>query len=514
METTEDVILQHENSVYSTSSQNWQIDKKLGSCLTELYNRSLWTDVSFRCSDHSVDNVADRIHAHTLVLAARSPVFQAMFYGACANGKKEVVREDIDKESLDCFQRYLYSDTTTLTEDLAINVLKIAHEYQVTGLVTVCSDFLKTVLNTNNACMLLDLGLLYDIDTLRDAACSFIDDNVNDIMETEEFLQISEKAIYYILRGDTLFCNETAILKGTENWAKRRCIEKGLPPSGKNIRHILGTTFYFLRFPIMSINTFLECTRRKGYFTLEEHEDMLEHITGRNLQLVTTNSTVKRIPRIEIVWFEPKADEETTDEIKDNTHSKFDIVISLNIKRKTFLLAFTLAKITPYLKFSTPLYNTPNSKYSTSVKGMVLPTSLELCVTGSIFISELMEIRNFSVMHSSVSDRHIKLDHPICLPKSETPYTLIIDFHYACEADNVMMTVFPRKIDNPVCSKSGNITMSSLNVIPLESLEFLNPSLREKQTDGDNMENAEQSSSTADADKDTEQVILVNDIDI
>ena len=60
---------------------NWQLNKSLGSCLIELYEKKKWTDVKFCCNDHDVDDADDRIHAHKLILAARSPVFQRMFFG-------------------------------------------------------------------------------------------------------------------------------------------------------------------------------------------------------------------------------------------------------------------------------------------------------------------------------------------------------------------------------------------------------------------------------------------------
>ena len=48
---------------------------------------------------------AKRIHAHKIVLAARSPVFQAMFFGPCAQSNEEIVLDNTEKETFDLFLR-------------------------------------------------------------------------------------------------------------------------------------------------------------------------------------------------------------------------------------------------------------------------------------------------------------------------------------------------------------------------------------------------------------------------
>jgi hypothetical protein len=90
------------NETQSCLPAAWQHDKALGDCMIKLYENNLWTDVKFKCKDHD-DN--ERIHAHKIVLAARSPVFQAMFFGPCTEGKNEILLDSIKGETFDLFLR-------------------------------------------------------------------------------------------------------------------------------------------------------------------------------------------------------------------------------------------------------------------------------------------------------------------------------------------------------------------------------------------------------------------------
>jgi hypothetical protein len=95
-------VLQRSTDARQTYNVGWQQDKGLGACMLEMYNQSLWTDVSFRYKDHPETAI---IKAHKIVLAARSPVFQAMFFGPCADRNDQVELEYVTRETFDLFLR-------------------------------------------------------------------------------------------------------------------------------------------------------------------------------------------------------------------------------------------------------------------------------------------------------------------------------------------------------------------------------------------------------------------------
>lgn len=274
----------------------WQSNKALAACMTELYDKSLWTDVKLHCKDHTG---SDRILAHKIVLAARSPVFQAMFFGPCADGKDEVQLDNAEAKVLNLFLRYLYTDNVTLEEETASSVLEMAHYYQVSSLVQFCADYLATILTTENACEILKLATLYQVNILRDACCSFIDKNANEILNSKGFLELPEECLRYILKGDTFYAKETEIFSKVEEWSAIKLKQDNLDNTGRNIKQALGESFYYLRLPTMAFDNFLKCTRRKGYFTVDEYEDLVDFINNPRVSIVKSNSCVERFPKEE-----------------------------------------------------------------------------------------------------------------------------------------------------------------------------------------------------------------------
>ncbi|XP_053391417.1 BTB/POZ domain-containing protein 2-like [Mercenaria mercenaria] len=328
----------------------WQHNKDLGDCMVELYDKRLWTDVKLRCKDHDEN---ERIHAHKIVLAARSPVFQAMFFGACTNGKDEVQLDNTESKILDLFLRYIYSDTVALTEENASAVLEIAHYYQVTNLVQFCADYLATLITPVNACEILTLAMFYKVTTLRDACCTIIDRNADEILKSEGFLELTEECLTYILKGDTFYADEDNIFIKSEEWSKRKIEEISQEKIGRDIRKTLGASFFYLRLPTMTFEILMKCTRKKGYLTFEEYEDIVEFINKFPASSVKSNSCVARLQREETMTLNG---EDGKTNVYDNIDTKFEISVSRDVK----LTHFVVREICKYLKYNKLLYTDEN----------------------------------------------------------------------------------------------------------------------------------------------------------
>ncbi|XP_060560396.1 BTB/POZ domain-containing protein 1-like [Ruditapes philippinarum] len=462
----------------------WQHDKALGDCMIKLYENKLWTDVKFKCKDHGD---YERIHAHKIVLAARSPVFQAMFFGQCTEEKEDILLDSIEAETFDLFLRYTYMDKVTLTEDLAASVLETAHYYQVTNLVQLCADFLASCVRHDNVCGILSLAQRYEVSSLCKVCCIFIDENADEVMESEGFLELSENVLSFILKGDTFYADETNIFKKAEEWAEKKLKESQIENNGQNMRKILGPTFYNLRLPSMSLDEFLKCTRRKGYFSMEEYEDIVDFINRTPDTTVNSNSCISRLPNVETIYC---SDEQNTEVASDTMQTSFYVTIHRDVKLK----AVELAEIFPFLEYDNILYSNINnrsvyfnssdsvqyalSQYTNQVIELVsshrlcklekqigqdLPEGVEIIITGSLKLSCKKEkIETVAVDDDDVdngnndedddsgnddddgkiyqvfqqdlrlasmdkAERKITLEQPVILEKSRSPYIFTLD---------------------------------------------------------------------------------------
>ncbi|XP_045194653.2 BTB/POZ domain-containing protein 6-like [Mercenaria mercenaria] len=489
---------------------DWQQGKNLAACIVEMYDRDLWTDVKFHCKDHEEEKT---IQAHKIVLAARSPVFQAMFFGPCADRTNEVTLKDTKKNIMLLFLRYIYSDTVSLTKETAVSLMEMAHCYQVSSLVHFCADFLATVITPDNACEILTRALLYELTSLKEVCCSFIDNHAQLVLKSEGFINLSESTLLYILKGDTLFAKEDEILEAAEKWSRRRVLESRLDENGTNIRTFLGQSFYQLRLPTMSHKSLIDNVSRKGYFSVEEYSDIAGYINKVPGISVSTNSCVTRLPEVETVEVNVETEHEV---IIEKIATLFEITVSKDVT----LANIVFSKLKPHLKDTKCLYTTERSiekfcgnenmaiscrqfqnevikindvqgrlgqKYSVSVlhpfRGDVLD-NLDLPLSVSIAIEPLKLRCNFKLEQNKLEDGRVNLTPSPVLKKSDSPYVVQIDVQYSC-GNGVQIKTRDNKRKRNLTFLTDNIKVQSDGLkkdtlVGIKSLGFVNFSNRVK----------------------------------
>ena len=195
--------------------------------------------------------------------------------------------------------------STDLTEEMAIPLLEMANYYQVVPLVSYCAEYLDTVINEDNACVILSYALLYNLQNLKRACCLFIDNNARAVVNSNAFLDLPRSCLAYILKGDTLLMNEKELFLRAEQWAIKKVTESGSEVTGNSIRSALGEGFRYLRLPTLKLPTLMDCTRGKDYLTAKEYEEFIDYHNKQPNTIVSSNSCVQRIPISEV--FQPNA---------------------------------------------------------------------------------------------------------------------------------------------------------------------------------------------------------------
>lgn len=89
---------------------------------------------------------------------------------------------------------------------MVLEVLGLAHQYNFVELETAISDYLKAILNIRNVCMIYDMASLFNLSSLAEVCCSFVDRNALDIIHHESFLSLSAVSIFLISFYIRIYC--------------------------------------------------------------------------------------------------------------------------------------------------------------------------------------------------------------------------------------------------------------------------------------------------------------------
>ena len=93
------ITVEINHSLPSMMSLMWQSSKTLVESNLYLFQNEIETDVEFLAGNEDKEIV----RAHRIILASRSPVFHAMFYGDMREQGNVISLPDITPDSLKCF---------------------------------------------------------------------------------------------------------------------------------------------------------------------------------------------------------------------------------------------------------------------------------------------------------------------------------------------------------------------------------------------------------------------------
>lgn len=290
------------NETASTSSKrdksidevDWQLGKSVTESISIAQTCDAWSDVSFRF--HDQDETDEPVKAHKFILASRSPVFEAMFFGLMKETNQVIKLEDVSSDTFRAFLRFLYTDDVDLNFQVAEELVYTAHKYRVTKCVEICSNFLLDNINDDNALKYLQIATLLDLSDLEAAAIKHIQKLTLLVFQSEEFLSISRDTLKVILKDDNLnISSEAVVFKYVDKWAAQRCKEMKKKVTGPNKRVVLGEEiFSLIRFRTMTAKDFVRCLLEKEYFDLREYEAILVEITGLGEMLPSAYSGRQR----------------------------------------------------------------------------------------------------------------------------------------------------------------------------------------------------------------------------
>ncbi|CAH0552089.1 unnamed protein product [Brassicogethes aeneus] len=256
--------LQNSNASKSVSTRLGDIEH-----LTQLSENLASLCLSHEYSDIILVVEGQKLHAHKVILAARSDYFRALLYGGLKESTQaEIVLPDAPLKAFKFLLKYIYTGhmfLMTLKEDVILDVLGLAHQYGFQDLEAAISDILKQLLALRNVCAILDTAHLFGLDKLVSVCHNFLDRHATEILQHESFLQLSQRSLIELLERDSFFAPEVEIFRGVCHWCKANEDSNDL-------------SMKCVRLPLMSVADLLSVVRPAG---LVKPDSLLDAIAER-----------------------------------------------------------------------------------------------------------------------------------------------------------------------------------------------------------------------------------------
>jgi speckle-type POZ protein len=155
----------------------------IGQQLGKIFSDKQLSDVKIECDGQTFD-------CHQIILAARSPVFMAMFQSNMKEKKtKTVTINDFKTEVVSEMLNYIYTGTVSSNDisEIEIDLLAAADKYQLDLLKNICEENLCSKLEVTNCVELFVVGDMHQTFKLRKKALRLAAENMNLIIDTDVF---------------------------------------------------------------------------------------------------------------------------------------------------------------------------------------------------------------------------------------------------------------------------------------------------------------------------------------
>ncbi|CAC5391020.1 BTBD3_6 [Mytilus coruscus] len=262
-------------TTHDGEEKDWQSGRSIAECNRYMFAHQLGCDVKFL-----VGNDSKPIPAHKYVLASRSSVFFAMFYGAVAEKNEEIPIPDIEPEVFSTLLKYLYYEDLAVSGEQTASLLYAANKYCVTKVVRKCRKLLQEALTVDTVCSTMESAHLFDDHELHKKCLEMILLEPQKCLQSEAFLHLCPDCLMPIISSDDLIIDEATVLNVLLKWAETECRRQQLTVSDVNIKNVLGKVLYEVRFPVMDIQFFADNVGKRDILSKSERISVFTFLCG------------------------------------------------------------------------------------------------------------------------------------------------------------------------------------------------------------------------------------------
>lgn len=218
-------------------------------------------------------------NAHKLILAVSSPEFEKLFY-LSESEMNEIVLLETSSESFNDFINFIYTGELEITHGNIEDLLELSQLYQITILTKKCEIFMneESVVKKENVLKLLDLTSIHKLTELETICLKIVQENAIDLIDSPEFLKISQSTLAKIVESEMLSCTEIKLFKAVIKWSDFQCKSKQLKITSENKRSVVGDILSKIRFGRMTLAEFSECSIDSTPLTSDEIIGILQNL--------------------------------------------------------------------------------------------------------------------------------------------------------------------------------------------------------------------------------------------
>ncbi|XP_072295006.1 kelch-like protein 26 [Eucyclogobius newberryi] len=181
--------------------------------LSALRDKGHLLDVELSVSD-------ERFHVHKAVLASCSDYFRAMFTGGMRESKQDAIElKGLSARGLKHIIDFAYSSEVTLDLDCIQDVLGAAVFLQMSPVVELCEEFLKSAMSVETCLHIGQMATTFSLSSLKESVDAFTFRHFLQISEQEDFLHIPTERLVFFLQSNKLKnCSELDLFHAAIRW--------------------------------------------------------------------------------------------------------------------------------------------------------------------------------------------------------------------------------------------------------------------------------------------------------
>lgn len=276
----------------STDDAPKATSQKLSLHLGNLFDRKECSDIKFSINSNALN---ETIHAHKLILMARSAVFHKMLSAGESPEIDQAVITDV--KLYHRFIRFFYTDEIDLADlnwSSIHQLIYLARKYELSYLEEVVNRHTIDRLTTENVCEVLQHFHQYDGNDVTEKCAELIRRHTAGIVHKQSYRNIDAKTLKKILSFDRLAAKETQLFEMILNWAETECERLAIARSSANKRKVSEDAHKLIRFTDMTLEEFRHLFRtNKDFLHKNEMSEISAMLLFKDEATVTSSMRYK-----------------------------------------------------------------------------------------------------------------------------------------------------------------------------------------------------------------------------